>query len=345
MSDPQTLQDLLNVLQDTMNQIQEHYEWNDSDGPLKVFDVVAPPILPLLHNYKWRENILVEKANQILGQSPGVHGSDGRKVEEIESKSAKLKGRVIKLTDCVGMYDKIASRVDFDEDLDASPLLDLFNNGPIREEEVLKMIRNTVLRGKNGQNIAFSSPRRANRLLQLMEKNSVLQRDKFNDLELGQSPWFSLDWPPTLLSIGVARHEHSVFGLFGANEKALVVVMCESADIEQVLGPVFEKRFEEYTSQMATRKNDNHGKATSARDAVKISLEDVLNIPSSKIIHLDVGAMWKEKIKMETMLTERIKKMSNARTSNGTIKQQVERYEKQFGAYEDILKNNKKNKM
>lgn len=340
MSDPTTLSQLLDQLKATADAIQNHHEWDGANAKvLKVFDAVSGPILPVLHNYKWRELMLVEKANDILSQSPGVHGSDGKKAEEIESKSAKLKGRVLKDSDTIGMYDKIASRVDQEEALDASPLLDHFNAGPVREEAALKLIQSTPLQGKTGAMVVFSSPRRAKRLLKTLVDNNVLGHDKNGDLELGSTPWVSVDWPATLLSIGVARHEHSVFGLFGGQEKALLVVMCNSCDIEEVLGNMFEKRFDEYSGQMnAKRANANHGKATSARDAVKITVSEVLSLPSSKVIHLDTGALWGEKIKLDDALVEKIRKLPNTRTSNGVIKQQMERYITQFDAHEQSLK-------
>lgn len=342
MSEPQTLADLLAQLQQTIGEIQEHHEWNEHDGPLKVFDAVSSPILPLLHNYKWRENILVDKANQILGQSPGIHGSDGKKVEEIESKSAKLKGKMLNGGAAIGMYDKIGSRVDYDEAVDATPLLDHFNNGALREEAVLSLIQSTPLQGKNGATLVFSSLRRATRLLKILEQKGVLQRDKAGDFELGHSPWVAVEWPPTLLSIGVARHEHSVFGLFGSQEKALLIAMCDSKDIEEVLANHFEKRFAEYSGQMAAkRSNANHGKATSARDSVKVSLAHILSLPSAKVVHVDTGALWNEKIKLDPDLVDKIKKLPDARTQKGAIKQQVTRYSAQFDAHEQALKNAK----
>lgn len=342
MTDPQTLADLLAQLQKTIVEIQEHHEWNEQDGPLNVFDAVSSPILPLLHNYKWREKILVAKANQILGESPGLHGSDGKKPGEIESKSAKLKGKVLNGAAAIGMYDKIGSRVDYDEALDATPLLDHFNNGALREDATLALIQSTPLQGKKGATVVFSSLRRATRLLKIFEEKGVLQRDKWGDLELGHSPWVAVEWPPTLLSIGVARYEHSVFGLFGCQEKVLLVALCDSKDIEEVLANHFEKRFAEYSVQMDDKRNNaKHGKATSARDAVIVSLGHILSLPSAKVVHLDTGALWNEKIKLDPDLIEKVKKMPDSRTQKGAIKQQVARYVAQFEIHEQNLKNAK----
>lgn len=342
MSDPKTLTDLLAQLQQTIGEIQEHHEWNEIDGPSKVFDAVSGPILPLLHNYKWREKILTEKANQVLGKSPGVHGSDGKTRPEMESKSAKLKSRLINIAAAIGMYDKIESKVDSNEALDTSPLLDHFNTGAVREEAALALIQATPLQGKEGKTVMFSSPRRAARLLKILEEKSVLARDKMGDLVLGVNPWVAVEWPPTLLTIGVARYEHSVFGLFGAQEKALLTVLCDSKDIEEVLGDHFEKRFGEYREQMDVRgSNPNHGAAPSAHDSVKISLEQVLSLPSSRVIHLDTGALWSEKIKLDPLLVDKIQKMPDRRTQKGVIKQQISRYVTQFEAHEQSLKNAK----
>lgn len=333
-----SLNDLILDLNKIVEQIEDHFEYNKKTGPLKIFEAVSSPILPLLHNYKWRELILVDQANSYLSNSPGIHGSDGKRVEEIESKSAKIKGKTLKLNDVVGMYDKIASRIDLVNDLDVEIIMDEFKSTDhkISENVLIAMIKEKSFKYQGG-NLLCTSTRRAKKLLNLLLENNNIERVG-DCYKMGSAPWKTVDWNRTLLTMGVARHDYSVFGLFGNQEKPLLTLLCNSSDIEEQLGDKFEACYDVYSEKMKSRKIDNNSeRGTSARDCVKISIGDILKLNSLKILNIDFGLLWNEKIKLDDAMIDKLNKLSNSKF-DATFKNQLEKYLKKYTQYENELK-------
>lgn len=324
MTPSPTLQDELDLLCQTMERIRHHHEWsNDEDSAMKLLDVVGEDIQCVLHNYKWRELNVVQAANKYLSYSKGNHGSDGKVVPEIESKTSKLSKLTLDNNVVVGMYDKIGSRVDYDVEIDVEALLEYISNSPVPvgRANLIGIVRNSTYRGKQN-NIVFNSNRRAERLIDQLIKHKVLVERK-GVIGITDHMYRAVPWPATLQVIGVARHEHTVFGLFGSKTgKNLLSLLCNSTDIEQHLGHVFEEKFERYSQQMnEKRENAMHGKATSANDATCLTLGHVLSLPSSKVIHVDTGAMAKERVSIDAdVLQQLIKHCPHAGTKERLVK-------------------------
>lgn len=334
---PSTLQDELDLLRQAMERIRKHHEWPaHEDGAMLLFDVVGEDIQCVLHNYKWRELNVVNLANKFLSQSKGNHGSDGKVVPEIESKTAKLGKLTLDQGVTVGMYDKIGSRVDFDTEIDIEPLLEYLSDSPVPvyRTNLVGIVQNSTYKGKTS-NIIFNSPRRANRLIDLLIKEKVLAENK-GIIVPTNTIYKKVAWPATLQVNGVARHEHTVFGLFGPKTgKNVLSILCQSNDIEQHLAHVFESKFGRYSAQMnEKRENAHHGKATSANDATSITLGQALSLPSAKVIHLDTGAMVTERVTIEDTIVALLCK----RAANQGMKDRVVKYDEYCKAMQKNVK-------
>lgn len=305
------LDEMLQQLQQSVDAIRQHHAFpHDQHGAMKIFNVVLESIQPVLHNYKWRELMLVQLANTHLSHSGGNHGSDGKTVQEIESKSAKMSGKALMGRHVMGMYDKIGARIDFDPNVDVELLIDYVDQSPepMTKDRLMAYIRNTTFKGQE-RNLSMSSKRRAERLFGLLIQEQALKEHK-GIIKVGPNPNATIKWPPTLQTLGVARHEYTIFGLFGAKTgRPLLGVLCKSEDIEEKLGGVFEQKFALYSQQMdEKKKNTQHGKAASSNDATTIELQALLKLPTVKIIHLDTQAMEHEGMTVEAGLLENMKK-------------------------------------